>query len=103
MSDGRCPSCQADVGFDAFEPVEINYEEALNSAMESQKRRSDDSRRRAASREISFGVFLVVVGAAIDVVSYAAAPSSPGGGAYILWTGPILIGLTMIFRGTSKR
>jgi len=103
MSDGRCPSCQAKIGVDAFEPVEANYEEAAKRAMECEQKRLDKSRRGSGAKEILAGLFLVIVGAAIVAGTYAAASSMPRGGAYLIWYGPIVVGLTMIYRGISKR
>ena len=97
LSDDTCPSCH------------FNVYHVLTSDEEIKKAADDAGHERArqseiGSQELSTGVCWLLISVVVSFVSYglAARNGSPTGGIYIVASGPILVGVLLIFRSVVR-
>jgi len=58
---------------------------------------------KACMKSVYWGIFWIVLGVSVSLITYAAAASSPEGGYYFIFFGPALYGVYKVIRGLSQR
>lgn len=93
-SGTRCRRCMQPAPPPAPPVTQPLYDPALELAL------SRDAQRARASRDIGYGLVLLVIGLVITAVTYSSA--SRDGGTYVIAYGPMVVGVIRLFRGLVR-
>ena len=93
-SGTRCQRCMQPAPRAAPPVLEPPYDPALELAL------SRDAQRARASRDIGYGLVLLVIGLVVTAVTYSSA--SRDGGTYIIAYGPMVVGAIRLLRGLVR-